>query len=319
MIKRGEEIYCVKREKPLSWPALWATIIWGFSFIATKIALRELSPFTLTAVRFGIGGILLLLVQVQRNREFFKVFSGKDWLHVFLLAVVGVTGHTLLQSYGLLYTTAVDTGWIIAVYPIFIAIGGRLFLGEIITRRKVAGIALGFLGVFFIISKGNYSFSLLQSASTFGDLLILGSAFTWTAFTVGGRGFLSKYSSLSAMTPIMIVGFLITLPFSGGIEGWTVLFHLSLSAWASVLFLGVFCSGLAFLFWYSALEKVESSMIGVYLYLEPFVTLMAAFLFLDESVEWITLFGGGLTLLGVYLTTWTFAKKTEKGCLDCRD
>jgi len=319
MIKRGEEIYCVKREKPLSWPALWATIIWGFSFIATKIALRELSPFTLTAVRFGIGGILLLLVQVQRNREFFKVFSGKDWLHVFLLAVVGVTGHTLLQSYGLLYTTAVDTGWIIAVYPIFIAIGGRLFLGEIITRRKVAGIALGFLGVFFIISKGNYSFSLLQSASTFGDLLILGSAFTWTAFTVGGRGFLSKYSSLSAMTPIMIVGFLITLPFSGGIEGWTVLFHLSLSAWASVLFLGVFCSGLAFLFWYSALEKVESSMIGVYLYLEPFVTLIAAFLFLDESVEWITLFGGGLTLLGVYLTTWTFAKKTEKGCLDCRD
>ena len=303
----------------MSWPALWATIIWGFSFIATKIALKELSPFTLTAVRFGIGGLLLLLVQVRQNRNFFKAFSGKDWLHVFLLAVVGVTGHTLLQSYGLLYTTAVDTGWIIAVYPIFIAIGGRLFLGEIITRRKVAGIALGFLGVFFIISKGNYSFSLLQSASTFGDLLILGSAFTWTAFTVGGRGFLSKYSSLSAMTPIMIVGFLITLPFSGGIEGWTVLFHLSLSAWASVLFLGVFCSGLAFLFWYSALEKVESSMIGVYLYLEPFVTLIAAFLFLDESVEWITLFGGGLTLLGVYLTTWTFAKKTEKGCLDCRD
>ncbi len=312
MIKRGEEIYCVKREKPLSWPALWATIIWGFSFIATKIALKELSPFTLTAVRFGIGGLLLLLVQVHRNREFFKAFSGKDWLHVLLLAVVGVTGHTLLQSYGLLYTTAIDTGWIIAVYPIFITIGGRLFLGEIITRRKVAGIALGFLGVFFIISKGKCSFSLFQSASTFGDLLILGSAFTWTAFTVGGRGFLSKYSSLSAMTPIMIVGFLITLPFSGGIEGWTVLFHLSVSAWASVLFLGVFCSGLAFLFWYSALEKVESSMIGVYLYLEPFVTLIAAFLFLDEGIEWITLFGGGLTLLGVYLTTRTFTKKTEE-------
>jgi len=53
-------------------------------------------------------------------------------------------------------------------------------------------------------------------------------------------------------------------------------------------------------------------MIGVYLYLEPFVTLIAAFLFLDESVEWITLFGGGLTLLGVYLTTRTFTKKTEE-------
>jgi len=53
-------------------------------------------------------------------------------------------------------------------------------------------------------------------------------------------------------------------------------------------------------------------MIGVYLFLEPFVTLMAAFLFLDEGVEWITLFGGGLTLLGVYLTTQTFTKKTDE-------
>jgi drug/metabolite transporter (DMT)-like permease len=296
----------------MSWPALWAAIIWGFSFIATKIALRELSPFTLTALRFGIGGLLLFLVQFRRNRDFFKAFSGRDWFHILLLAVVGVAGHTLLQSYGLLYTTAIDTGWIIAVYPIFITIGGRLFLGEVITGRKVAGIALGFLGVFLVISKGRCSFSLFQSASTLGDLLILGSAFTWTAFTVGGRGFLSKHSSLAAMTPIMIFGFLITLPFSDGIGGWTVLFHLSVSAWASVLFLGIFCSGLAFLFWFSALEKVESSMIGVYLYLEPFVTLIAAFLFLGEGVEWITLLGGGLTLLGVYLTTWTFSKKSDE-------
>jgi drug/metabolite transporter (DMT)-like permease len=297
---------------PLSWPALWATIIWGFSFIATKIALEELSPFTLTAVRFGIGGVLLLLVQVHRNREFFKAFSRKDWLHVFLLAVVGVAGHTLLQSYGLLYTTAIDTGWIIAVYPLFITLGGRLFLGEPVTARKIAGIALGFLGVSLVISKGVWFFSLFQSASAFGDLLILGSAFTWTAFTLGGRGFLSKYSSLASITPIMIVGCLLTLPFSGGIGEWTVLFRLSVAAWASVLFLGIFCSGLAFLFWYSALEKVDSSTIGVYLYLEPFVTLVAAFLFLNEGVEWITLFGGGLTLLGVYLATRTFSKKTSE-------
>jgi len=163
-------------------------------------------PFTLTAVRFGIGGLLLLLVQVHQNRNFFKAFSGKDWLHVFLLAVVGVAGHTLLQSYGLLYTTAIDTGWIIAVYPIFITIGAGCFWGRFITRRKVAGIALGFLGVFLIVSKGKCSFSLFESASTFGDLLI------WAAHSRGRRlpwrkRIPLKYSSLAAMTPIMIVGF----------------------------------------------------------------------------------------------------------------
>ena len=295
----------------MSWPALWAAIFWGCSFIATKVALKELSPFTLLTLRFGIGGILLLLAQSRKNRFFFKDFSGKDWLHITLLAIVGVSGHTLLQAYGLLYTTAIDTSWIVAGYPIFITIGARLFLGEVITARKIAGIMLGCVGVSLVISKGEWSFSLLRSASTLGDLLILGSAFTWTAFTVGGRGFLSKFSPLASITPIMILGFLTTLPFSGGIGGWNILFGLSVSAWASVLFLGVFCSGLAFLFWYSALEKRESSTIGVYLYLEPFVTLIAASLFLNEGVEWITLLGGGLTLLGVYLTTWTFSKKTK--------
>jgi drug/metabolite transporter (DMT)-like permease len=71
----------------------------------------------------------------------------------------------------------------------------------------------------------------------------------------------------------------------------------------SILFLGIFCSGLAYLFWYSALEKKDSSIVGMYLYLEPFVTLIGAYLLLNEEIKWITLMGGGMILLGVYLAT----------------
>jgi drug/metabolite transporter (DMT)-like permease len=70
-----------------------------------------------------------------------------------------------------------------------------------------------------------------------------------------------------------------------------------------ILFLGIFCSGLAYLFWYSALEKKDSSIVGMYLYLEPFVTLIGAYLLLNEGIQWITLIGGGMILLGVYLAT----------------
>jgi drug/metabolite transporter (DMT)-like permease len=70
-----------------------------------------------------------------------------------------------------------------------------------------------------------------------------------------------------------------------------------------ILFLGIFSSGLAYLFWYSALEKRDSSVVGIYLYLEPFVTLIGAFFLLVEKIQWITLMGGGMTLVGVYLTT----------------
>lgn len=287
----------------LSWEALWAIIFWGLSFIATKVALREVNPFTLLTLRFGMGGLLLLLFQLQKDKRFLKKFNSRDWLSIILLALVGVSAHTLLQAYGLLYTTAVNTGWLIAIMPICIAIAARFYLGEPITLRKIGGILVGFLGVALIISKGMFSLSLFHLGSTFGDFLILISALTWTAFTVGGRGFLSRFSPLAAITPIIILGSFITFPFTLMKWEWNHLFQLSWAAWVSVLFLGIFCSGLAYLFWYAALEKKDSSIVGVYLYLEPFVTLIGAYFLLNEQIRWITLIGGGMILLGVYLAT----------------
>lgn len=287
----------------MSWPALWAVFFWGLSFIATKMALKEVHPFTLLTLRFGIGGFLLLLVQLQKDKRFLNAFSFEDWVSIILLAIVGISGHTLLQAYGLLYTTAINTGWIVAIIPIFITIVARFYLGEPITIRKIGGIIFGFLGVFLVISKGVFSPSIFGFGSTFGDFLILISTLTWTAFTVGGRGFLSRFPPLAAITPIMIVGCLVTLPFTWLKWEWDILFHLSLSGWMSILFLGIFCSGLAYLFWYSALEKKDSSIVGMYLYLEPFVTLIGAYLLLNEEIKWITLMGGGMILLGVYLAT----------------
>ena len=292
-----------KERTNLSWPALWAVIFWGLSFIATKVALREIHPFTLLTLRFGMGGLLLLLFQLQKDKRFLKTFSSKDWISIILLALVGVSAHTLLQAYGLLYTTAINTGWLIAIMPICIVIAARFYLGEPITLRKVGGIILGLLGVSLIISKGMFSLSLFRFGSTFGDFLILISALTWTAFTVGGRGFLSRFPPLAAITPIMIVGCLITFPFTLLKWEWNLLFQLSLVAWMSIFFLGIFCSGLAYLFWYQALEKKDSSIVGMYLYLEPFVTLIGAYFFLNEEIQWITFMGGGMILLGVYLAT----------------
>jgi len=288
----------------LSWGALWAIIFWGISFIATKVALREVHPFMLLTLRYAIGTLLLLLVQYQRDKTFLKQFSFRDWVNIFLLAIVGISGLGLLQAYGLTYTSAINTGWIIAINPILITVAARFFLDEAITARKILGILLGFLGIFLIITKGVFSLSLFRSGSTFGDLLVFASAIAWTTFTVGGKGFLSRFNSLSSITVIMMSGFLLLLPLSLLKGGWGNLFHLSPLTWMGVLFLGIFCSGLGYLFWYSALEKKDSGSVGMYLYLEPLVTLIGASLFLSEPIYWVTLLGGTMTLAGVYLATW---------------
>lgn len=287
----------------MSWQALASVIFWGFSFIATKMALREVHPFTLLVLRYAIGALLLLLFQLGRERTFFKVFSLRDWIYIFILAAVGVSGLGLLQAYGLLYTTAINTGWIIAINPILITLFARFFLGETITLRKIIGVFLGFCGIFLIISKGVFSISLFRMASTYGDFLVFASALAWSGFTVGGKGFISRFPPLATVTTIMLSGCLIVLPLSLFQGDWNNLIHLSLSAWMGIIFLGVFCSGLGYLFWYSALEKRDSGVVGMYLYLEPFATLLGAYLLLAEEIQWITMVGGGLTLAGVYLAT----------------
>ncbi len=303
----------------MSWPAVLAVTFWGLSFIATKVALREVHPFALLALRFGIGGFLLLLVQLQRDKGFLKAFSIRDWASIVVLAIIGVSGHTLLQAYGLLYTSAINSGWIVAIMPIFIILAARLFLGERITGGKTIGILVGFLGVLLVVSKGMLSLSVFRLASTFGDILVLTSAITWTAFTVVGRGFLSRFPPLAAITPIMIIGCLTTIPFAWLKWEWNIIYHLSFLGWMSILFLGVFCSGLAYLFWYSALEKRESGTIGIYLYLEPLVTLIGAYFLLNEQIQWITLAGGGLILLGVYLATKKTGHPGREGRVSGRD
>jgi drug/metabolite transporter (DMT)-like permease len=285
----------------MSWGALWAIIFWGISFIATKVALREVHPFMLLTLRYAIGTLFLLLVQYQRDKIFLKQFSLRDWVHIFLLAIVGISGLGLLQAYGLVYTSAINTGWIIAINPILITVAARFFLDEAITATKIVGILLGFLGIFLIITKGVFSLSLFRSGSTFGDLLVFASAIAWTTFTVGGKGFLSRFNPLSSITAIMMLGFLLLLPLNLLKGGWGNLFHLSPLTWMGVLFLGIFCSGLGYLFWYSALEKKDSGSVGMYLYLEPLVTLIGASLFLGEPIYWVTLLGGAMTLGGVYL------------------
>jgi len=287
----------------MSWQALAAVIFWGFSFIATKMALKEVHPFTLLALRYAMGALLLLFVQLGREKGFLKVFSLRDWIYIFILAAVGVSGLGLLQAYGLLYTTAVNTGWIIAINPILITLSARFFLGEAIKARMVLGILLGFCGVFLIISKGIFSISLFRMASTYGDFLVFVSALAWSGFTIGGKGFISRFPPLATVTTIMLAGCLLVLPLSLLRGDWNNLIHLSLSAWAGLLFLGIFCSGLGYLFWYSALEKSDSGVVGMYLYLEPFATLIGAYLLLGEEIRWITLMGGGMTLVGVYLAT----------------
>jgi drug/metabolite transporter (DMT)-like permease len=275
--------------------ALIAVIFWGISFVATKAALREVSPVTVITVRFVIGAILLLLI-VR------KLPPREAWPQLALMGFVGIFFHQMLQSYALTMTTAMHTGWLIGITPIWSALLAAFVLRERFGAIKILGLIGGFAGAMLVITRGELNAQLLALPSTRGDLLILISTINWAVYSTMGHKTIRKLGPRVATTGAMISGALMLLPFFVARAGWRELPHLTSIGWISILFLGIGCSGLGYLFWYGALEKVEVSRVASLLYLEPLITFATAIALLHEPVSVAAVAGGVLVLASVVAT-----------------
>lgn len=279
--------------------AFVAIVLWGISFVATKAALRELTPLTLIFTRFALGTALLVAILAYRRRPL--VPPRDSWGSLALMGFVGVFVHQILQAYGLTLTSAVQTGWLIGLIPIWSAVLSAIFLSERIGPTKMAGLALGFAGALVLLTKGKLSPDVLAMPSTRGDVLILASTLNWAVYTILGHGTIRRLGPTRATAGAMFLGWAMLLPFFVAARGWSELPDLSAGGALAVLFLGIGCSGLGYLFWYGALEKVEVSQVSAFLYLEPLVTLAAAALALGEPIHATGVAGGLLVLSGVAL------------------
>ena len=217
------------------------------------------------------------------------------------MGFVGVFVHQMIQAHALTVASAVNTGWLIGLTPLWSALLSAWALKERFGPAKIAGLALGFLGAALVVTRGHVGGGVLALPSTRGDLLILLSTFNWAAYTVLGHPAIKRLGPTRATTGALFLGWLMIVPFFIYQAGWREYARLTAQGWTAVLFLGIACSGLGYLFWYGALEKIEASQVAAFLYLEPLVTLAAAVWWLGESVGLTTVAGGLLVLAGVAL------------------
>jgi drug/metabolite transporter (DMT)-like permease len=279
--------------------ALFAVVVWGASFIATKIAVEQIAPITVVWLRFSMGIIVLGIAVVLRGQ--FALPDKNEWGYFALLGFLGITFHQWLQSNGLLTSQANTTAWIVATGPVFMALLGWLALKERLGWVKITGIVVAALGVLLVVTDGNL-FSMMQgSFGTTGDFLILVSSVNWAVFSVLSRRGLEKHPATRMMFFVMVLGWIFTsiLFFSAG--GITEIAGLESDGWYAVAFLGIFCSGLAYIAWYDALQALSTAQTGVFLYIEPLVAVVVAAIILSEPITWASLIGGAVILFGVWL------------------
>lgn len=285
----------------MSPPALLAVLIWGLSFPLAKLVLRDVGPLTYLILRHAVGGGLLLAASIsvgggRLRRTDLGAFT--------LLGIILLGFHQGVQAFGLARTTAMNSGWLMAAAPLFIALFARLALGERLRPRQWIGMAAGLLGSFAVVTQGRLGGPALLSSGSLGDLLVLESAAAWAGYSVAGKGLLQRYSPIAVAAYGMGIGMVFATPVWLAAGGAHDLARLTACGWTAVLFLGACGTGLAYFLWYRAMQRHAAGSVGAYMFLQPLLSASFSRLLLGEALTVPTIAGGLVILGGVYLVIW---------------
>ena len=278
--------------------ALLAVIFWGGSFIAVKVAVAQVSFYTLVWLRFAIGFLTLLALLLARRE--FRLPGLRETVTFAGLGFLGVFFHNTLQAVGLKTAAAGMSGLIVASNPIVIAVLGSMVLKESLSPARMWGILLAAFGILVILSRGDPRFFFREGISA-GELLMIASVFSWAVFSVLSRRALQRTPALLGMTCAIFFGLLCgTVPFVL-MGGYRELSIINPGGWAGILFLGIFCSALSYLFWYDALRVLPASEVGAFLYVNTVVSVIASVILLGEPATGAMMVGGSLVFIGVWM------------------
>jgi len=275
---------------------LSAVLIWGWTFVATKIVVAEIGPVEVFALRLAIGlpflGCVLLVKRVPFG------FTRADARPLAIGAVIFAL-HFLVQITGLQITTATNTAWIITITPLVIAVLSVLYLGERIGWNGVVGIGIATTGILLLVSRGRVTdLSWLRST---GDWLALASAHTWAFFTVVTRDLVRRRHPLAVTFAVLVAAMAITAPLYLAVGDTDAVLALSPRAIAAVFYLAIPGTALAHWFWQEGVAALGGARSGLYLYLEPLATVGLAVPLLGEPFGPFIALGGALVLAGVWL------------------
>lgn len=275
---------------------LFAVVVWGWSFVATKICLEVLTPVELLGLRVFIGlPILFVLARIKGV----KLERNSRVLWQLALGSAIITAHFLIQITGLKYTSATNTGWIISITPLVTVVLSYFLLRERIGSREIAGIIIATFGILLLVSHGNL-LNLDWIKST-GDWLILASAHTWALYTVATRDLTRSQSPLIITISVLIPTGLLMLGFMLLSSDWNSFLHLPAKVYVALLVLAVLATALAHWFWQEGVRSLGATRAGIFLYLEPIATTTLAVPLLKERFGVFTAIGGLMVLAGVYV------------------
>lgn len=281
-------------------------LIWGITFISTKVLLRVFTPIEILLIRFAIGYAALWCVRPRR----LKTEDKKQEKYFAAAGLCGITLYYLLENIALAYTLASNVGVIISIAPFFTVIFAWMFLHD-----KQPGIRffMGFLLAMAGIALLSFGKNASLQVNPIGDLLGVAAAVIWAVYSILTKkisGF--GYDTILTTRRIFFYGLIFMVPIS-----FSMGFHVELrdlsagGALPNLLFLGLGASALCFVTWNTAVKQLGSVKTSVYIYMVPVITTVTSALILHETLTATAICGILLTLTGLFLSEKRVQKREE--------
>ena len=265
--------------------------------IVGKIALRELPPFGLICARVTLATLVLVAARALLRRG--ERVAPRHLAELALCAFFGITANMLLFIAGLARTTATNAIVIGTTIPVFTVGVAVVLRKEAATLAKVLGLAVACIGAMVIVGAARFE---VGSGRLLGNLFVVGNSLSFSIYLVISRRLLSIYSPMTVVAWTFVFGALGILPFGLGPlvataphlspRGWSCIAYIVMSPTVGTYFLNMF-----------ALQKAPSSLVAIYIYLQPVVGALLAAWRLGERPSGATYVGGGLIAIGIWLVT----------------
>ncbi len=277
---------------------LFAVFVWGISFVSTKIVLNDLPPVTIAFFRQFVA-LVPLLILMAIKKENFRI--GKNEFLTFILSSLsGIVLYFVFENQGLTLTSASNASMLVAAIPVFALVAESVTNRSRLELPSLFCIVASILGVYFVIFEdGIPDFS---SDSFLGNLLVLGAMVSWILYTFLSKNLGMKYSSLKMTTLQTLLSNPLFFPFIiKEIGSWRMP---SPTGLLNLVFLGVFCSALAYVFYLYGLQTLGPVLPSALLNLIPIVTIITGSVLLSENFSLYQIIGailiiGSLTFLSI--------------------
>jgi drug/metabolite transporter (DMT)-like permease len=273
-----------------------ALIVFASAYALIRIALTELPPLTVAAIRFLLASSLMIPFVMIRYRERRPRVTRFDLAALFGLSIVQIFLPNVLQNIGLEYTTASVSSVLQSTAPVFTLILSFTMLGESIGAREVLGVILGMTGVVLLSTGGNV---VSLSGSVFlGNVLQIGVAASYAISGIVGKIILRKYAPMFVVTITFVVGAVLLSACATMFERNLWPQQLSEEVIIALLLLSLlYC--LALVSWYDVLQRTGVFRLYILLFTMPVLAVIISIIVLAESFTPTDILFSAMTLLGV--------------------